>query len=128
MSTPPSCCASRQQSQTLFLRYGWVSSCNEYENFAKTYPDEYAYELWFGHRGLARASLDARDESLASIERDVETTDVITQSENIYISDMYPNNDMSSDEVDEDLLSFDIIRNDVTISKDLDDDDDYNTF
>ena len=46
--------------RTAFARYGWVHTFAEYDAYAAATPGKYSYELWFGHRGLARASLDAR--------------------------------------------------------------------
>lgn len=51
---------ARTPSRTTFARYGWVHTFAEYDAYAAANPGKYAYELWFGHRGLARASLDAR--------------------------------------------------------------------
>ena len=51
---------ARTPSRTTFWRYGWVQTFAEYDAYAEANPGKYAYELWFGHRGLARASLDAR--------------------------------------------------------------------
>ena len=118
---------SRQPSQTLFLRYGWVSSCNDYEMFAETYPDEYAYELWFGHRGLSRASMDARNEHLASFGSDVDATSVTSDSEKDDISNIYSDQDMQGNVGDDDLFSFEMNSNDMIISKDLVDDE-FDTF
>lgn len=50
----------RTPSRTTFARYGWVRTFAEYDAYAADNPGKYAYELWFGHRGMARASLDAR--------------------------------------------------------------------
>ena len=50
----------RTPARTTFARYGWVHTFAEYDAYAAANPGKYAYELWFGHRGLARASLDAR--------------------------------------------------------------------
>ena len=50
----------RTPGRTAFARYGWVHTFAEYDAHAAANPGKYAYELWFGHRGLARASLDAR--------------------------------------------------------------------
>lgn len=50
----------RTPSRTTFARYGWVHTFAEYDAYAAANPGKYAYELWFGHRGMARASLDAR--------------------------------------------------------------------
>lgn len=50
----------RTPGRTAFARYGWVDTFAEYDAYAAANPGKYAYELWFGHRGLARASLDAR--------------------------------------------------------------------
>ena len=51
---------ARTPSRTTFARYGWVHTFDEYDAYAVENPGKYAYELWFGHRGMARASLDAR--------------------------------------------------------------------
>ena len=119
---------SRQPSQTMFWRYGWVTSCEDYELFAEACPEGHAYELWFGHRGLARSSMDAYEESLASVGHHEETTSVTSDSEKDDISDVYPDHGMQADEEDEDdLLSLDMNRNHMTSPKDLDDDE-FDTF
>ena len=51
---------ARAPSRTQFTRYGWVRTFGEYDAYAIENPGKYAYEVWFGHRGMARASLDAR--------------------------------------------------------------------
>ena len=51
---------ARTPSRTMFSRYGWVQTFADYDAYAQANPGKYAYELWFGHRGMARASLDAR--------------------------------------------------------------------
>lgn len=56
----------RTPSRTTFARYGWVQAFAEYDVYAAANPGKYAYELWFGHRGMARASLDARQALMRS--------------------------------------------------------------
>jgi hypothetical protein len=116
---------SYQPSRTMFTRYGWVSSCRDYELFAETYPEEYAYELWFGHRGLARLSMDAHEECLFSTGDEYDIAGVVSNSNMDDMSDVYSDNETKDNEGNEDLIQFEMMN--MVSSKDLDGDE-FDTF